>query len=379
MDIKEAVFEKLKKRMEEEVRHLLTIPVIFSLGSGGGRILAKINVSKIGAVKIAINSSKRDLMQIESQIDVPVPCGDLGGSGMRPEKGREDYLEVADGIPYMVEKACKLYGCEDPDVIVTIASLGHGFGSGSLPEHVKVIKENFPNTVQLVFAVTPFYFEGEAPLIRAYNSLKETVKHVTVFPISNQIASLKLGVDPQRIRLNDVYYVVNSRIAETLDTLFEALTASQGVRMGMDRSDLRNMMQGEIGAIGMAKYPTLANLTADRLLQDLSTSIYARLAIGPEGAYGTYIIDSCEEVPLALLNELSRLLILKWGFKTQFLKPLIVERERPGVSVLTMMTNIVLSKHIERELHSLVFGLQSGEYWSKSLVKKIKGLFSRSS
>jgi len=308
---------------------------------------------------------------------VIVPCGDLGGSGMRPEKGREDYLEVAESVPYMVRRACELYGCEDPDVIVTIASLGHGFGSGSLPEHVKVIKESFPNAVHLVFAVTPFYFEGGAPLIRAYNSLKEAVKQVTVFPASNQIASLKIGMDPKRVRLSDVYYVINSRIAEVLDTLFEALTASQDIRMGIDRSDLRNIIQGELGAMGMAKYPTLANLTADRLLQDLAASIYARLAVGPEGAYGTYIIDSCEEVPLALLNGLTSQLILKWGLKTQFLKPLIIERERPGASVLAIVTNITLGKHVERELHGLVFGLQSGEYWSKSLAKKIKGLFSR--
>ncbi|RLF13315.1 MAG: hypothetical protein DRJ97_08345 [Thermoprotei archaeon] len=375
MDVRSAILDRLRRRIKEEVKHLLTIPIIFSLGSGAGRVLAKINVSKIGAIKVAMNSSKRDLIQIDEEVDVPILCGDGGGSGMRPEKGREDYLEVAEGVPFIIEKACEAYGCDEPDVIVTIASVGHGFGSGSLPEHVKVVKESYPNAAQLVFVITPFYFEGETPLVRAYTSLKEAVKHTTVFPLSNQIASLKLGIDPQRIKLDDVLYVINARIAEVLDALFESLTASEGVRMGMDRSDLKNMMQGELGAIGMVKYPSLAGLTVDRVLQDLASSIYARLAVRSEGAYGTYIIDSCEEGPLALLNELSRQLVLKWAFRTQFLKPLIIERDRPGVTILTIMTNILLSKHVESELHSLVFGMQAGEYWTKSLAKKLKGLF----
>jgi len=377
LDLSETIFKRFRERIRAEVKHLFTIPIIFSLGSGGGRILSNINVSKIGAVKVAINSSIRDLRQIEERVDLPVPCGNGGGSGMRPEKGREDYLEVAESIPYMIEKACEVYGCEEPDLIVTIASVGHGFGSGSLPEHVKVVKENFPNAVQLVFTVTPFYFEGDAPLVRAYRSLREAVKHTTVFPLSNQIASLKMSIDPQKIRLTDVYHVVNSRIAEILNTLFEALTASEGVRMGMDKSDLRNMMQGEIGAIGMARYYSLAGITVDKVLQDMASSIYARLTVRTEGAYGTYIIDSNEQVPLALLNELSRQLILKWAFRTQYLKPLVIEREREGVSIFTIMTNIVLSKQVERELHSLIFGLQAGEYWTKSFASKIKKLFFR--
>ena len=376
MDVKEAVFEKIKERMRREVSHLLTIPVIFSLGSGAGRVLAGVDVSRIGAVKVAINSSIRDLKQIEGQVDLSIPCGDLGGSGMNPEKGREDYLEVVDVIPHIVEKACEAYGCEDPDVVVTIASVGHGFGSGSLPEHVKAVKSSYPNTVHIVFAVTPFHFEGEGPMIRAYTSLKEAVKHITVFPLSNHIASLKLNVDPRKVKLSDVFNAINSHVVEVLNSLFDALTATEGIRMGMDRSDLMNMIQGEVGAIGMAKYQSLSGLTADKVLQDVASSIYVKPVVGPDGAYGTYLVDSCEKVPLSLLNELSRLLVSRWMLKTRYLKPLILERDRLGSTVLVILTNLLLRKHVERELQSLVLGSEAGEYWSKSLAKKLKGLLS---
>jgi len=376
LDVKEAVFEKIKERMRREVSHLLTIPVIFSLGSGAGRVLAGVDVSRIGAVKVAINSSIRDLKQIEGQVDLSIPCGDLGGSGMNPEKGREDYLEVVDVIPHIVEKACEAYGCEDPDVVVTIASVGHGFGSGSLPEHVKAVKSSYPNTVHIVFAVTPFHFEGEGPMIRAYTSLKEAVKHITVFPLSNHIASLKLNVDPRKVKLSDVFNAINSHVVEVLNSLFDALTATEGIRMGMDRSDLMNMIQGEVGAIGMAKYQSLSGLTADKVLQDVASSIYVKPVVGPDGAYGTYLVDSCEKVPLSLLNELSRLLVSRWMLKTRYLKPLILERDRLGSTVLVILTNLLLRKHVERELQSLVLGSEAGEYWSKSLAKKLKGLLS---
>jgi cell division GTPase FtsZ len=376
LDVREAVLEKIRERMKREVRHLLTIPVVFSLGSGAGRVLAGVDASRIGAVKVAINSSIRDLKQIEGQVDLSIPCGGLGGSGMNPEKGREDYLEVADVVPHIVEKACEAYGCEDPDVVVTIASVGHGFGSGSLPEHVKVIKGSYPNTVHIVFAVTPFHFEGEAPMIRAYVSLREAVKQVTVFPLSNHIAGMKLGMDPRKVKVSDVFNAINSHVAEVLNTLFSALTATEGVRMGMDRSDLMSLIRGEVGAIGMAKYQSLLGLTADRVLQDVASSIYVKPVVGPDGAYGTYLVDSCEKVPLSLLNELSRLLVSRWMLKTQYLKPLILERDRLGSSILVILTNLLLRKHVEGELQSLILGSEAGEYWSKSLAKKIKGLFS---
>lgn len=373
MGLKDGYAGRLKKRLEEA--SALNIPVIFGLGSGGGRVLARLSVPRLGAVRVAINSSARDLKQIEPSVDVVVPCGDLGGSGMMPEKGREDYLEVAGLVPRIVEEACKACGCAEPDVVITMASLGHGFGSGALPEHLRVIKESFPKSVQLVFAITPFHFEGWDPLVRAFNSLKEAAKHATVFPLSNQIASLKLGQDLNRVRLDDVYNAINIRIAEAIGTLFDSLTASEGVKMGMDKSDLRKVLKGELGAVGIAKYPSLSGLTTERILNDLASSIYVRIAAGPEGLYGTYIIDSGSPVPLALLNELSRELILKWSFKSQLLKPLIIERPRQDSTILVIMTNILFGRHAEREIFSHLFGLYLGDYWSKAFVKRMKSLF----
>ncbi|MEM4699860.1 MAG: hypothetical protein QXT74_02780 [Candidatus Nezhaarchaeales archaeon] len=373
MGLESSYTERLRKRLEGSA--LLNVPVIFGLGSGGGRVLAKLSIPRLRAIKVAINSSARDLKQIEPSVDLVIPCGDLGGSGMMPEKGREDYLEVAELVPRVVEKACEACGCAEPDIVVTVASLGHGFGSGALPEHLKVIKESFPRSVQLVFAITPFHFEGWDPLVRAFNSLKESTKYATVFPLSNQVASLKLGQDLNKVKLDDVYEAINSRVAEALGTLFDSLTTSEGVKMGMDKSDLRNILKGELGAVGVAKYPSLSGLTVERVLNDLASSIYVRIVAGPEGLYGAYIIDSGSPVPLALINELSRELILKWSFRSQFLKPLIIERPKPESTILVIMTNILFGKHAEREIFSQLFGLYLGDYWSKLLVKKLKELF----
>lgn len=374
LELKEDYFECLKRRVEG-AEPLFRMPVIFGLGSGGGRVLARLSVPRAGAVKVAINSSARDLKQIEASVDAIVPCGDLGGSGMVPEKGREDYLEVAELVPRIVERACKVCGCAEPDAIVTVASLGHGFGSGALPEHLRVIKEAFPKAAQLAFAITPFHFEGWDPLVRAFTSLKEAVKHATVFPLSNHIASLKLGVDLNEVRLDDVYNAINARVTEALSTLFDALTTPEGVKMGMDKSDLRNILRGELGAVGMAKYPSLSGLTVERALQDLASSIYVRLVAGADGLYGTYIIDSDSSVPVAFLNELSRELMLKWSVRSQFLKPLIIERPRPGASIFVILTNILFGKHAEREIFSHIFGLYLGDYWSKAFARKLKKLF----
>lgn len=368
---------KQLRRVRAEPRHLFAMPVIFSLGSGGGRVLAGVDVSRVGAIKVAINSSLRDLRQIEDRVDVVVSCGDGGGSGMRPEKGREDYLDVADEVPAIVEKACEAYGCEEPDVIVTIASLGHGFGSGSLPEHAKLIKERFPSAVHLIFGITPFYFEGDAAIVRAYNSLKETVKHNTVFLLSNQIASVKARTDPSKLKLVEVYNSINERISSMLTLFFEALTTTEGVMMGLDRSDLKSVIQGEIGGMGMAKYPSLEGLTAERLLSDAMSTVYMKPVVEAPGIRGTYILDSKDNVPVALLRELNALLITRWLFRTETFKPLVIERRRESTSFILLMAGMSLRKQVEKGLDVMVFGMETGEYWSKAIVRGFKRLFKR--
>ncbi|RLF14943.1 MAG: hypothetical protein DRJ97_05280 [Thermoprotei archaeon] len=373
----EGSLRKLEGKIRAEPRHLFAMPVVFSLGSGGGRILAGVDVSRVGAIKVAVNSSLRDLKQIEDHVDVIIKCGDGGGSGMKPEKGREDYLGIADDIPGIVEKACEIYGCEEPDVIVTIASLGHGFGSGSLPEHARLIKERFPNAVHLIFGITPFYFEGDSAIIRAYNSLKETVKHNTVFLLSNQIASVKARTDPMKLKLSEVYNNINERISHMLTNFFEALTTTEGVMMGLDRADLKNVIQGEIGGMGMVKYPSLEGLSAEKLLNDVMATIYMKPIVEGPGIRGTYILDSKDSVPISLLNSLNTILITKWLFKTDSFKPLVIERRKEFTSFILLMAGMSLKKQIEKGLDILVFGLETGEYWSKAIAKGIKKLFKR--
>jgi len=70
---------KLKAKLRFRTQPLFRMPLHFYLGSGGGRIGARINTKNYGAWKVAINSSENDLKQIRRKVDLTIVCGNKGG------------------------------------------------------------------------------------------------------------------------------------------------------------------------------------------------------------------------------------------------------------------------------------------------------------
>ena len=146
---KREVVERLKKAIRErraEGRPFFNMNVVFGLGSGGCNILASLGLPE-HVIKVGINSNIRDLVSVGDRLDLTIPCGEGRGSGMMPEKGREDFMQVAEYVPTIIQEVCSASNVDEPDVVSVIATLGHGFGSGSVLPCCDMIRRNYPNSI----------------------------------------------------------------------------------------------------------------------------------------------------------------------------------------------------------------------------------------
>jgi cell division GTPase FtsZ len=332
------------KESFKRTQPLFRIPVIFGLGSGGGRILSQVRTSAFGAQRVAINNSERDLALLR-RVDEKLCVGeDRSGSGMDLEKGRMDFLHDEQRLVKIVSEQCKKKKLTEPDIIPIIASLGHGFGSAALPEATRLLKQSFPSAVLFAFAITPFDFQGEGIKDRARESLRRCRKgSITTTPISNQAACEKIGLDPKTLPLVKLYGRINDDLSELLTALFEALTAKGGVVESLDRNDLRRIWTGVSSLIMMARYPTISAI-GPMSIADAERRLYLKMDYEPseQPSTVTYVIDGPGDVTVNQLTEINALLVEKYKASLDLLKPLIVQRKKPHANLMLIRGNVNL-------------------------------------
>jgi len=344
---KETRLERLKKRFRRIRIPLFAIPCIFSFGSGAGNILKELSID--GMWKIAVNSSQRDLDMIEKQVDLTIPCGDGSGSGMDPKRGRRDVLDVVDDLPMVVDEACAEFGHKEPDIIFTIHSLGHGFGSGSLPIVLRSFKAAFKDAVLIPFCVTPFLFEGEPVMLRASDALRKAIKVTTLFPISNEYVVSQVGIDPTALPISDVYDTINKQILLNISSLINALTAREGVLQSFDRADLRKLVSGELGTIASYRCRSASAVEAETIDEVERRSFLPIESTEEEKILKlTYLIDGKGKVSVAQMRHLSSEFNARYPIDRKLLKPLIIQRplEDCGFTVITCGFKYELKENI---------------------------------
>jgi cell division GTPase FtsZ len=313
---------------------LFRIPVVVSVGSGGGRILSSLNTNTFGGYKIAINNSERDLSLLEDKVDEKICVGDdQGGSGMDSEKGRSDFLKGAGKFLKSFKKNAACKSGAGPDIIPIIGTLGHGFASGSFPEIYRILRSAYSNSVIFAWSITPFDFQGKEIRERAYASLRRCKEiGATVTPVSNQVAFNKLGLS-QSTPLSKLYGKINGEITSILSNIFTSFTTTKGVVESLDRNDMRKIWTGESALISMVNYPDASSISAGSL-KDAEDRLLVRVNYmeGSEQPTVTYIIDGPGEITISQMEELSKGLIKTYKADMTYFKPLIIQRPRKNTS-----------------------------------------------
>jgi cell division GTPase FtsZ len=336
---------KLERARPRKRAPLFSIPAIIALGSGAGRILSRISTARYGACKIAVNNSDRDIGLLRYVNRRLLVGENTGGSGMDVDKGRQDFLKGAGKMVALIQQACRDRLIEQPDLIPVIATLGHGFGSGSYPEALNLLRDSFPRSLVMAFAVTPFHFQGPEIRKRARASLQSCLDlGIPVTPIGNQVASVRMGIDPRKLGYNATYMRINAVLADLLSSLFSALSAEEGVVESLDRNDLRQMWQPESVLVGHATY-TIHTAVGANSPADAEANMFVEVehTKTPKSVYPTtYIIDTGGHVTISQISSLNDRLGSTYHADWSKLKPLIIERDRPDTKFILIRGGVEL-------------------------------------
>ncbi len=144
---------------------------VFAFGGGGGRIASYLADRGISGAKIiAINADEKGLGEINADKKML-----LGKDVLGEHKDTAGEVKVAE---YIIDrsKAWILEEASSADVIVLLAALGGGMGTGGILETAKILKERTKKPVVAIM-VLPFSIEGERRkmAIEAVNRIKEIV------------------------------------------------------------------------------------------------------------------------------------------------------------------------------------------------------------
>jgi len=347
--LKEALLIALsgrEKRLEplEEIKSLLYAPVIYGTGSGGCRALAGISVPTglpYRPVKIAVNNCTPDLMRIKDHVDLAVPCGSGKGSAMDPEVGRNDIMQVRDGLAELPEGVSEFYGIKQvPDVLIVIASFGYGMGTGSALPLLRKLRERYDDSLILPFIITPFKLEGYKTMERAALELEAVCEYFTPVVVSNETVCRRYSINDRRDDDMVVYHQINQKIQTVISVLISSLTTEEGYATStIDRSDLQRVFgKGGMATLTHQTFPSLDNFNLDLVkkaerLEWLETQKAAK-DIERHPLNATYIVDGGGAFSLGRREEVNRYLFTEYNVDTGLLKPLIIKREKDRADFL---------------------------------------------
>ena len=148
--IKDQIIDSIGKLISERVKGiepgiaLFNVVTVMPFGSGAGNVISRVETPP-DCLRIAFNSQGSDLSRIKDSMDIVIPCGEppYKGSAHDPEIGRQHVESVIDIVSEAINEICKGRGIAEPDCIITIHSLGHGFGTGSFKPVIVTLKKDF--------------------------------------------------------------------------------------------------------------------------------------------------------------------------------------------------------------------------------------------
>jgi len=344
-EVRDQVIDTIRQLISEKVKEiepgltLFNVVTTMPFGSGAGNVITRVKTPP-DCLRIAFNSQGSDLTRIKDSVDVVIPCGEppYKGSAHDPETGKEHVELVLDLMSEAINEICKGRRITEPDCIITIHSLGYGFGTGSLKPVIARLKEDFPNTVLLPIAITPFSIEKTA-FERAYKAVEDASKVATVFVISNETAAKKLaeeaeGEEGLESLLNlpkpEIYERINLVITETINGLTNSLTSTKPPLQSLDRSDLESIVNGPLGVISWAPLSSYDELGPETINEAEKNEFLTLVGMARFAKVGrvraTYIVDAPGSISLAQEKMLSEYLENKYGADPAHIKPLQISR-----------------------------------------------------
>lgn len=141
---------------------------VVGIGGAGCNMITNIKRTGFSEAKlIAVNTDAASLNATKADHRVLAGESFLGGRSARTvENGRKAMESVKENLVSLLS---------DRELIVLLAGLGGGAGTGGIVTLAEAIKENLPNALTISYVVVPFSSEGEVRINNARYGLSETI------------------------------------------------------------------------------------------------------------------------------------------------------------------------------------------------------------
>ncbi len=205
---------------------------VIGIGGGGGSIVSEIGRSLNKATFVVADTDMRAFKKrpgIKNFLFGQSLTHGLG-TGVNPELGRQ-------AAESEKEKIAEFF--TDQDIVIFIASLGGGLGSGATRVFAEAAKDF--NGITLGIFTLPFKFEGKNKYKIALKALRELRNSLNV---SITIPNEKIfKIIDANTAITDAFSTVNKSLIESLESLID-LIYSPGI-INIDFADLRVILKGK--------------------------------------------------------------------------------------------------------------------------------------
>jgi cell division protein FtsZ len=277
---------------------------VIGIGGGGSSIVSEIaqKISLLGKEKISFVVANTDLKTLRktSLQTQRFPFGQnltFGlGTGMNPQLGRLAAQKEKEKIQKILE---------GEDLIIFVASLGGGVGSGATPIFAKISQDL--GILTYGFFTLPFKFEGEKKMEIAKDSLRKLKPYLNALSIIPNERIFQ--VIDKKTPLTNALSVINKTLAKSLEGLLEIIY--QPGLINIDFADLRTILAGDASqpSPGKISYLNTVEIEGQNKVQEaiknlISSPLYPYSISGAEGVL--FNISGDPSLKLTEVNEISQ-------------------------------------------------------------------------
>ena len=268
---KKIIFRKIKRTVSHKPKkHTAKNPVsgfpaeslfkakikVIGIGGGGGSIVSEIGRSLKKATFVIADTDIRALKK-KSGIKYLWFGGDLThglGTGVNVELAKQAAESAKEKINSIFE---------DQDIIIFVASLGGGLGSGATQVFAEAARE-FGGITLGIFTM-PFKFEGKNKHRIAQNALKSLRRSLNVSLVIPNEKIFKI-ID-ETTPITNAFSTVNKSLIESLESLID-LISNPGI-INIDFADLRTILKGRGNSAFLNTIEESGNARAEKICENI--------------------------------------------------------------------------------------------------------------
>ncbi|MBI2038464.1 MAG: cell division protein FtsZ [Candidatus Nealsonbacteria bacterium] len=298
---------------------------VVGIGGGGGNIVSEIANRVKGASFVAANTDSQALRHINKKV-ISLQFGESFTHGLGTGTNPEIAALAAEADK---EKIKKIF--QDQDLVILIATLGSGTGSGASPYFAKVSR-GLGNLTLGIFTL-PFKFEGAKKIEiarEALDNLKSKVNAFVVVP-NERIFQLVDKTTP----LSSAFSEINKILAKALEGLIEIIF--QPGLINIDFADLRTILSGtgKLAFLNTVEIQRSEGATKEAVEKTVNSPLFPYNVKGAKGAL--FNIAGEKDLELSEVNQISETIFNLTNTEAKIIFGVLQDKKYKGVIKTTLL------------------------------------------